>query len=137
MISRISQFKINIAIKFIGKEVEIVVQALRLNTLSKLTFADSVRFDALIRDVFLNVTFNNEGYEDLKNSIRESYADLDLKVNENQIRKVVELYEQLQQRMGVVIVGPSGSGKTTLFTLLKHALSKMGHTVKQVSILII
>ena len=117
--------------------MEIVVQALRLNTLSKLTFADSVRFDALIRDVFLNVTFNNEGYEDLKNSIRESYADLDLKVNENQIRKVVELYEQLQQRMGVVIVGPSGSGKTTLFTLLKHALSKMGHTVKQVSILII
>ena len=117
--------------------MEIVVQALRLNTLSKLTFADSVRFDALIRDVFLNVTFNNEGYEDLKNSIRESYADLDLKVNENQIRKVVELYEQLQQRMGVVIVGPSGSGKTTLFTLLKHALSKMGHTVKQGSILII
>ena len=113
------------------KEVEIVVQALRLNTLSKLTFGDSSRFDALIKDVFLDVAFNNEGYEDLKKAIKESYAELELKVNENQVRKVVELYEQLQQRMGVVIVGPSGSGKTTLFTLLKHALAKMGKVVKQ------
>jgi len=32
----------------------------------------------------------------------------------------VEVYEQLQQRMGVVIVGPSGSGKSTLCRLLKH-----------------
>ena len=47
------------------------------------------------------------------------------------MNKAVELYEQLQQRMGVVIVGPSGSGKTTLFTLLKHALTKMGKLIKQ------
>ena len=100
--------------------------------MSKLTFSDSTRFDALIRDVFLDVAFNNEGYEDLKKAIRDSYQELELKINENQIRKVVELYEQLQQRMGVVIVGPSGSGKTTLFTILKHALSKMGRVVKQV-----
>ena len=117
---------------YLAKEGEIVVQALRLNTLSKLTFSDSTRFDALIRDVFLDVAFNNEGYEELKKAIRDSYEELELKINENQIRKVVELYEQLQQRMGVVIVGPSGSGKTTLFTLLKHALSKMGRVVKQV-----
>ena len=37
----------------------------------------------------------------------------------------------VQQRMGVVIVGPSGSGKTTLFTILKHALSSLGKSVKQ------
>jgi len=38
-------------------EYKLVVQALRLNTLSKLTFADSQRFDALVRDVFPNVPF--------------------------------------------------------------------------------
>jgi dynein heavy chain 2 len=58
-------------------------------------------------------------------------VDLGFNVNPNQIKKAIELYEQLQQRMGVVIVGPSGSGKTTLFTLLKHALTKMGKNVKQ------
>jgi len=43
-----------------------VVQALRLNTLSKLTFADSKRFDALVRDVFLGVPFREVEYEDLE-----------------------------------------------------------------------
>jgi len=47
-----------------------------------------------------------------------------------QIRKTLEFYEQLRQRMGVVIVGPSGSGKTTLWKNLKSALAKCGQVVK-------
>ena len=43
------------------QEAEIVVQALRLNTLSKLTFTDSIRFDDLVKDVFTGVAFNNTG----------------------------------------------------------------------------
>ena len=112
-------------------EADIVVQALRLNTLSKLTFGDSIRFDTLVKDVFPNVNFSNEGYEDLKSALRESSKALGYIVNENQVKKAIELYEQLRQRMGVVIVGPSGSGKTTLFTILKHALMSLNQTVKQ------
>jgi len=33
-------------------EVQLLVGALRVNTLSKLTYADSIRFNALINDVF-------------------------------------------------------------------------------------
>ena len=114
------------------KETEVVVQALRLNTLSKLTFSDCIRFDNLVKDVFTGVDFNSAGYEELKSALRESCVELGYNVNENQIKKAIELYEQLTQRMGVVIVGPSGSGKTTLFTILKHALGKTGmRTVKQ------
>ena len=47
-----------------------------------------------------------------------------------QIRKALELYEQLRQRMGVVIVGPSGSGKSTVWRLLRTALNRRGQTVK-------
>ena len=113
------------------RESEIIVQALRLNTLSKLTFSDSIRFDSLVRDVFTGVKFGDGGYDDLKAALQESCLELGFHENPNQVNKAVELYEQLQQRMGVVIVGPSGSGKTTLFTLLKHALTKMGKTIKQ------
>ncbi|XP_026688323.1 cytoplasmic dynein 2 heavy chain 1-like, partial [Diaphorina citri] len=49
-------------------------------------------------------------------------------------RKCLELYEQLQQRMGVVIVGPSGSGKTTICRILKQTLQKSGHPVQQYTI---
>ncbi len=37
------------------EEMGVIVQALNLNTLSKLTFSDSRRFAALVQDVFSNV----------------------------------------------------------------------------------
>ncbi|CAM1329611.1 Uncharacterised protein at_DN1743, partial [Pycnogonum litorale] len=111
-------------------ETQLIVQALRLNTLSKLTYVDSKRFDSLINDVFCNVDFNDIGYVELAQVSRETIADLGLIVNENQVKKVLELYEQLQQRMGVVIVGPSGSGKTTLWKVLKQSLNKLQNDIK-------
>lgn len=47
-----------------------------------------------------------------------------------QVKKALELYEQLRQRMGVVVIGPSGSGKSTIWKLLRLALGKVGQTVK-------
>ena len=47
------------------------------------------------------------------------------------MKKALELYEQLRQRMGVVVVGPSGSGKTTLWRILRLAMMKLGKEVKQ------
>uniref|UniRef100_T1IHY1 Cytoplasmic dynein 2 heavy chain 1 n=1 Tax=Strigamia maritima TaxID=126957 RepID=T1IHY1_STRMM len=111
-------------------EKEIVVQALRMNTLSKLTFSDSQRFDALIHDVFSKVEFSEGGYEDLTSCAREVCEDMGLIMNDGQMKKILELNEQLQQRMGVVIVGPSGSGKSTLWRVLFQALQKSGRAVK-------
>ena len=114
-----------------NKEIEIAVNALRLNTISKLTFIDNNKFERLVRDYFPNVEFSNAGYEELDQALRVSCQELGLEVNDKQIRKAIELFEQLKQRMGVVIVGPSGSGKTTLTTILKSAMNKLGLKVKQ------
>lgn len=48
-----------------------------------------------------------------------------------QLKKALELNEQLRQRMGVVIVGPSGAGKSTLWRMLRAALSKTGKVVSK------
>ncbi|XP_069998938.1 cytoplasmic dynein 2 heavy chain 1 isoform X2 [Penaeus vannamei] len=112
-------------------ESELVVQALRLNTLSKLTFSDSSRFDDLVKDVFPDVKFRGVGYEDLASILQEVFTEMGLIPNDRQIKKALELYEQLQQRMGVVIVGPSGSGKTTLWQTLRQALLRMEQQVKK------
>jgi dynein heavy chain 2 len=69
-------------------EREVVVQALRLNTLSKLTFADCARFDSLVRDVFPGVRFTSSGYEELTAALKESFGDLGLLCNENQVRHI-------------------------------------------------
>lgn len=46
------------------------------------------------------------------------------------MRKALELYEQMRQRMGVVMVGPSGCGKSTVWRLLRAALKRLGLTVQ-------
>ena len=66
-----------------------MVQALRLNTLSKLTFADSKRFDALVKDVFLGVPFKDVEHMDLENALREACRENNLVVIESQVRIVV------------------------------------------------
>uniref|UniRef100_A0A4W3JIK2 Dynein cytoplasmic 2 heavy chain 1 n=1 Tax=Callorhinchus milii TaxID=7868 RepID=A0A4W3JIK2_CALMI len=48
-----------------------------------------------------------------------------------EIKKTLELFEQLRQRMGVVIVGPSGAGKSILWRMLRAGLGKIGKVVKQ------
>ncbi|XP_070553238.1 cytoplasmic dynein 2 heavy chain 1-like isoform X2 [Ptychodera flava] len=112
-------------------ESKLVVQAMRVNTLSKLTFSDGKRFDALVSDVFPGVELKDIEYETLAVALREVCKEQHLVVAEPQIKKALELYEQLRQRMGVVIVGPSGSGKSTLWQILRVALGKVGQVVKQ------
>ncbi|XP_015834463.1 cytoplasmic dynein 2 heavy chain 1 [Tribolium castaneum] len=112
-------------------ELSLVVKVLRMDTLSKLTFADSVKFDALITDVFKDVLIENMGNEVLVKALEESCRELKLAVNQRQIDKCVEFYEQLKQRMGVAIVGPPSSGKSTVRKLLFNALNKMDKVLKQ------
>uniref|UniRef100_A0A3Q1BV91 Cytoplasmic dynein 2 heavy chain 1 n=1 Tax=Amphiprion ocellaris TaxID=80972 RepID=A0A3Q1BV91_AMPOC len=113
------------------QESSLVVQALRLNTMSKLTFADSSRFDALVKDVFSGVSFTDVEDQILMHALEQVYKEAQLELIPSQLKKALELNEQLRQRMGVVIVGPSGAGKSTLWRMLRAALSKTGKVVKQ------
>ncbi len=70
-------------------EYKVVVQALRLNTLSKLTFADGKRFDNLLKDVFQGVRFQEVKYEQLEQALRDSCIDCNLMVIESQVIKSV------------------------------------------------
>ncbi|XP_075274100.1 cytoplasmic dynein 2 heavy chain 1 isoform X3 [Opisthocomus hoazin] len=112
-------------------ESHMVVQALRLNTMSKLTFADCACFDALVKDVFPGIDFKDVEYAELTMALQQVFEEANLEFISTQIKKALELYEQLRQRMGVVIVGPSGGGKSTLWRMLKTALGKTGKVVKQ------
>ena len=67
-------------------EVRVVVQVLRLNTLSKLTYSDSQRFDALVRDVFPGVVFSDVEYEQLQAALRQASSDSNLVVIDRQVR---------------------------------------------------
>ncbi|KAJ3088912.1 Cytoplasmic dynein 2 heavy chain 1 [Quaeritorhiza haematococci] len=113
------------------REYAIAVKALRVNTLSKLTFTDSERFNALIKDIFPNVPHEEISYDQLAEAVKATYAEMNLLYIPSQAEKIFQFYEACRQRMGVVIVGPSGSGKTTLWKILKSAWQKCGQSLKR------
>ncbi|XP_075972807.1 dynein cytoplasmic heavy chain beethoven [Anticarsia gemmatalis] len=104
-------------------------KVLTLNNMSKLTTYDAERFENILSLVFTNVPVEESSTDPINSALEATVNNLKLVHNKSQIQKCVELYEQLQQRMGVVIVGPPGSGKTTIRRLLKSALAHQGKNV--------
>ncbi|KAL3106806.1 hypothetical protein niasHT_016161 [Heterodera trifolii] len=107
-------------------ETEMVVQQLQLNTLSKLTFADARRFRVLLDGIFPGTKREAAQFADLIEPIRKASEHFQMRTTNAQLQKLFQLYEQLRQRIGVIIVGPPGSGKSTLWRLLQKALSLNG-----------
>ena len=113
-------------------ETEILIQSVRVNTLSKLTFTDARMFLGLISDVFPGVASEDIRNEQLENAMKEvmTGTNFNLAFDQGQIQKMMQLKESLDQRMGCVIVGPSGCGKSTLWRVLREAMQKCGQIVK-------
>uniref|UniRef100_A0A1I8MV06 Dynein heavy chain, cytoplasmic n=1 Tax=Musca domestica TaxID=7370 RepID=A0A1I8MV06_MUSDO len=110
-------------------EMLVVVQCLRTSTMSKLALHDVSRFEMLLHNVFPEISNVPGAYESsssalspLQHAIREAFAALGLCFNEMQMIKCLQLYEQLQKRMGVVVMGPPGCGKSTVISVLRQAL---------------
>ena len=111
------------------QETQIAIGALRMNTLSKLTFADSVRFSALLGDIFPATAVSEIDYSSLQAAITAALEELKLERVDTQVRKIIQLYEACHQRMGVVLVGPSGCGKSTMLLVLEAAKRRLGQRV--------
>ena len=110
-------------------EALLLIKATRVNTISKLTFSDAYKYEFLQQDMFPGIKSKDIDYDDLKAAIKESLADLKLQYIEKQVQKILQFFEAMRQRMGVILVGPSGCGKTTIWKVLKMSLEKMKKSV--------
>ena len=115
----------------LGQPVEetILIKALRINTVEKLTHSDTEAFNALVGDVFPGANVTDVNYEALEKAILKVLEEEKLETLSLQVRKILQFYEATMQRMGVVVVGPSGCGKSTIWRVLKLALAQMGQKI--------
>lgn len=114
----------------IEDESLIIVEAIKRQIKSKLVNTDQQLFDALISDVFtdevkslLSIKFASDYEIDLQ-LVTSIMQEMNLIVDQNQIDEVFKLWEQLNSRLGVIILGESGCGKTTIRQLLAKFISK-------------
>lgn len=103
-------------------QLSVVVNSLKHQIKSKLIEEDNTRFDQLITDVF-GVSIHSEDQNSrsgssLKEVIFKVMERNSLIPDEGQASKIIELDEQLQSRLGVVILGESGVGKSTIWKTL-------------------
>ncbi len=110
-------------------EALLLIKSIRVNTISKLTYSDAYKYEALQADMFPGIKSEDIAYEKLTEAINKTIADNKLQLIDKQVQKILQFQEATKQRMGVVIVGPSGCGKTTIWKTLKQAYQKMGHQI--------
>ncbi|XP_046919270.2 cytoplasmic dynein 2 heavy chain 1-like [Dermatophagoides farinae] len=122
-------------------EIALVIDTLRQQIKSKLVDTDALKFDGLIEAVFGSeyivdfnskqtqpIQMNSESNDLLVDIVEKCFNDNNLIHNEYQMEKILQLYEQIQTRFGVVLIGPSGSGKTTIWQMLRHSLEQLSKT---------
>ena len=80
----------------------------------------SVHFQAILSDLFPGVSIPEHDYGILQEEIEEVIANKHLIVVKPQVKKIIQFYETLEVRHGVMLVGPTGGGKTTILQVRHH-----------------
>lgn len=73
----------------LDSELTLIVKALLLDTASKLTYQDRIKFDALVGDVFRGITFGSTEHDKLIKALDESYLEFGLQRNERQVNNAI------------------------------------------------
>lgn len=93
----------------------------------KFVFDDVPLFYGLISDLFPGLTADRVGYEDLKNVIvelmkKEKYDHKETEKFDDQVNKIIQLFETMGTRHTTMVVGPTGSGKSVVINTLAESL---------------
>ena len=70
---------------------------------------------AILQDLFPGVDIPEHNYGILQETIEEVTREKGLQVVPAQTSKIIQLYETMLVRHGVMLVGPTGGGKTTTY----------------------
>nr|KAF6395182.1 dynein axonemal heavy chain 14 [Rousettus aegyptiacus] len=103
-------------------ETRIIIEAVREASIPKFLPEDVPVFENIIGDAFLEATVSKVNQVALEKAIAIATQHLGLQRWPAQKEKIIQLYDQLQARVGVMLVGPTGGGKTTVRRILEKAL---------------
>uniref|UniRef100_A0A8C1JIN7 Dynein heavy chain hydrolytic ATP-binding dynein motor region domain-containing protein n=1 Tax=Cyprinus carpio TaxID=7962 RepID=A0A8C1JIN7_CYPCA len=114
----------------------VLIRALRDSNLPKFLKDDAVIFRralpvGILTDFFPGVTIPEHDYSVLQSTIHSSLCQRSLQHLPSIISKVIQLYETMLVRHGVMLVGPTGSGKTTVYCVLADTLDTLYHAGHQ------
>ena len=104
----------------------VLMRTLRDSNMPKFVFEDVPLFTGLINDLFPGLTCPRVGFEALKVEVakdleKEGFMCSDTNVFNQQVNKVLQMYETQVVRHTTMIVGPTGGGKSLVLDTLMRA----------------
>jgi dynein heavy chain len=84
-------------------------------------------FENIISDLFPGVERPVIDYGALMTQMVESCKTRNLEPTENFLAKIIQLYDTIKVRHGLMIVGPTGGGKSQNHKTLSHAMTSIRH----------
>ncbi|KAL4640265.1 dynein heavy chain 6, axonemal [Arapaima gigas] len=105
----------------------VLIRALRDSNLPKFLADDALLFGGILSDLFPGVIIPEHDYGVLESTIVDCLVQLRLQPLPTMTNKVIQLYETMIVRHGVMLVGPTGGGKTTVYTVLARAAETLHH----------
>ena len=108
------------------REDIVLMRCLRDSNIPKFVFEDVPLFIGLINDLFPGMDCPRVGYEDLKVAAKHDlesrgYRCTNDKVFEDEVDKVIQIYEIQLVRHTCMIVGPTGGGKSLILETLRNS----------------
>ncbi len=103
----------------------VLIRAMRDANVPKFLADDVVLFMALIQDLFPGIHIPDADYGALELRIHRAIDSFNVEHVPTFVEKVVQLYETMVVRHGVMLVGQTGTGKTMCYKVLQHALTAM------------
>ena len=106
-------------------ESKLLLRALRDVNVPKFLKDDIPLFENIITDLFPGVDKPTYEYGKLKDAIFEACEFYNLQRIDPFIEKILQLYDTIQVRHGLMLVGGTGGSKTSNYLVLQRAISRM------------
>ncbi|KAI4587317.1 hypothetical protein MJG53_005104 [Ovis ammon polii x Ovis aries] len=103
----------------------VLIRALRDSNLPKFLTDDAILFSGIISDLFPGVQIPEHDYGILQSTIIDVMKKKNLQPEACMVKKVIQFYETMLVRHGVMLVGPTGGGKTTVYQVLAETLGNL------------
>ncbi|KAF3826620.1 hypothetical protein GH733_009145 [Mirounga leonina] len=103
----------------------VLIRALRDSNLPKFLTDDALLFSGIISDLFPGVQIPEHDYGILQSTIIDVMNRQNLQPEACMVKKVIQFYETMLVRHGVMLVGPTGGGKTTVYQILAETLGNL------------